>query len=276
MMKRLLFITFILLNTSTSFSQVSSWRGSMNQIQRSSPTIQQNITQNNVVSDWRKTSPREYNKPTNSRPNYNILNRNPWVYGPYFDRWNMWGAPTFGWNYWTPSWYWNDWGYRQPSRIYVYENGKIDTVRGKKPIINFGIQKSTNDEIGGFLTIGNKSYFIIEYNTTFERDNSTYFPYGNIINVDFPLVDDLVKRKSFYVGVGKRVKRTGIHMMIGTVNENVLWRGKDDIGYITFPKYVDRFTTIKMGLLHDYKNITIKFDYDPVVKSATFGAGINF
>jgi hypothetical protein len=78
------------------------------------------------------------------------------------------------------------------------------------------------------------------------------------------------------VGVGKRIKRTGIHMMIGTVSEDVKWRGRDDIGYITFPKYRDRFTTVKVGALHDFKNLTIKYDYDPIIRNSTFGLGINF
>jgi hypothetical protein len=94
--------------------------------------------------------------------------------------------------------------------------------------------------------------------------------------VDFPMVSDLVKQSNFYVGIGKRIKRTGIHMMIGSVTEDVKWRGKDDIGYITFPKYKDRFTTVKVGALHDYKNFTIKFDYDPVINNSTFGLGMNF
>jgi hypothetical protein len=188
----------------------------------------------------------------------------------------MWGAPAFGWNYWNQGFYFNDWGYRQPARVYIYDNGKQDTIRGKKPIISFGIQTTGGNQIGGFFTIGNKAYFIAEYNSTFERDNSTFFKYGNITQVDFPMVSDLVEQRSFYVGVGKRIKRTGIHMMIGSVVEDVKWRGKDDLGYITFPKYRDRFTTVKVGALHDYKNFTIKFDYDPIINNGTFGLGMNF
>jgi hypothetical protein len=192
-----------------------------------------------------------------------------------WNRWDMWGAPNFGWNYWQPNWYLNDWGYRQPSRIYVYENGKRDTIRGKKPIITFGIQTSTDRQIGGFFTIGNKGYFITEFNSSFERDNSTFFPYGNISQVDFPMVNDLVKKNSFYIGAGKRIKRTGVHLMIGTISEDVKWRGKDDIGYITFPKYKDRFTTVKVGAIHDYKNFTLKVDYDPIINAFYFGLGVN-
>ena len=276
-MKKLLFL--LLFIPTLSFSQVSSWRSAPSSPQRSAPSIQYSTPQRNDVSRWRNESPREFNRPQGTRPGSNIIVRDPWGWNNWgwgWNRWDMWGAPMFGWNFWQPMWYQNDWGYRQPARVYVYDDGKRDTIRGKKPIINFGIQKTGGNQIGGFFTIGNKAYFIAEYNSTFERDNSTFFPYGNITQVDFPMVNDLVKKKSFYIGAGKRIKRTGIHLMIGTISEDVKWRGKDDIGYITFPKYKDRFTTLKFGAIHDYKNFSLKVDYDPVISAFYFGLGVNF
>ncbi len=275
-MKKILLL-FMLIPVIT-FSQVSNWRSNPTTPQRSTPSVQQSIPQRNDVSDWRSQPPSKgYDRPIRTKPGSNIILRDPWFNGGFgWNRWDMWGAPGLGWNFWQPSFYWNDWGYRQPSRIYVYDDGKRDTIRGKKPVISFGIQKTTDKQIGGFFTIGNKGYFIAEYNSTFERDNSTFFPYGNITQVDFPMVNDLVEVRNFYVGVGKRIKRTGIHLMIGSVTEDVKWRGRDDIGYITFPKYRDRFTTLKVGVLHDFKNLTIKFDYDPIIENSTFGLGINF
>ena len=277
-MKNLLFLLAFI--PTLAFSQVSNWRSNPPQPQRSAPSIQQSTPQRNDVSRWRNESPREFNRPQRTRPGSNIIITDPywgmnnWGWG--WNRWDMWGAPGLGWNFWQPSWYFNDWGYRQPQRIYVYDDGKRDTIRGKKPVISFGIQRTNDKQIGGFFTIGNKAYFIAEYNSTFERDNSTFFPYGNITQVDFPMVNDLVERRNFYVGVGKRIKRTGIHLMVGNVTEDVKWRGRDDLGYITFPKYKDRFTTVKVGALHDYKNFTIKFDYDPIINNTTFGLGVNF
>jgi hypothetical protein len=279
-MKNLL-LTLLVLPFFTS-GQVSSWRSSPPQAQTYSqpqrPSIQPTTPQRNDVSSWRNQSPRELNRPARTRPGSNIIVNDPffndWGWG--WNRWNMWGAPGFGWNFWQPMWYMNDWGYRQPARVYVYDNGKRDTIRGKKPVISFGIQRTTDQQIGGFFTIGNKGYFITEYNASLVRDNSTFFPFGNVTQVDFPLVNDLVQRNSFYIGAGKRIKRTGVHFMVGTVSEDVKWRGKDALGYITFPKYLDRFTTMKVGALHDYKNFTIKIDYDPVINNGTFGLGVNF
>ena len=264
-----------------AIGQVSNWRTNPPQQQstpqRSTPSIQPSTPQRNDVSSWRNNPPRDNGRQPNRR-NSNIIVNDPffndWGWG--WNRWNMWGAPGFGWNYYSPMWYWNDWGYRQPARVYVYDNGRKDTIKGKKPIINFGIQFTNDKQVGGFFTIGNKGYFITEYNSSVERDNSTFFPSGKITQVDFPMVNDLVQRNSFYIGAGKRIKRTGVHLMIGTVSEDVKWRGKDDIGYITFPKYLDRFTTMKVGVLHDYKNFTIKIDYDPIISNGTFGLGVNF
>lgn len=285
-MKKL--VLLLALIPTLSFSQVSTWRNApaspSQSAQRSTSAVQQQTSQrNNNVSSWRNESPREYNRPEKTKPSSNIIVGNPffnnwgmnyWGWG--WNRWDMWGAPGFGFNYWSSAFYQNDWGYRQPARIYVYENDRRDTIKGKKPIISFGVQRTSDKQIGGFFTIGGKGYFIAEYNSSLERDRSTFFPFGNVTQIDFPLVDDLVRRNSFYIGVGKRIKRTGIHFMIGTISEDVKWRGRDDLGLITFPKYLDRFTTIKVGFLHDYKNLTLKADYDPAINTGTFGLGVNF
>ena len=273
-MKKILFLLILL--PFLSFSQVSSWRGGTSTPRMSSPSI---MSQGSGVSSWRNQSPKDFNRPQQTRPGSNIFLNDPWMWNDWgwgWNRWNMWGAPMFGWNFWQPTWYFNDFGYRQPARVYVYDDGKRDTIRGKKPIISFGIQRTGGNQIGGFFTIGNKAYFITEYNSTFERDNSTFFQYGNITQVDFPMVSDFVKQSNFYVGVGKRIKRTGIHLMIGSVTEDVRWRGKDDIGYITFPKYRDRFMSVKFGAIHDFKNLTFKIDYDPIIENSTIGLGLNF
>ena len=206
-----------------AIGQVSNWRTNPPQQQSTppqrstpstQPSTQPSIPQRNDVSSWRNDPPRNNDRPTQTRPGSNIVIRDPYWnnYGRGWNnwgwnRWDMWGAPGFGWNYYSPSWYWNDWGYKQPARIYVYDNGNKVTVKGKKPIVSFGIQKTTDRQIGGFFTIGNKGYFITEYNSSFERDNSTFFQYGNITQVDFPMVNDLVQKNSFYIGAGKRIKR---------------------------------------------------------------------
>ncbi len=115
----------------------------------------------------------------------------------------------------------------------------------------------------------------MDFVSTYEPDRSTFFPNGKITQVDFPLINDLTKERTVYFGIGKRHKRFGFHTMIGFGNERVLWRGKDDIGEITFPKYNSNFTTMKIGAMRDFKNITIKFDHDPIRKYSQLGLGLN-
>jgi len=268
-----LFLILTLVPT-LALSQVSSWRNSTpSRSNTSSPSSSyNNSSRESNISSWRNSSP------TPTKPGSNIIYTNPyWGWNDWrWNRWGMWGAPSFGWNSWSPMWYWNDWGYRQPARVYVYENGKTDTIKGKKSIYNFGIQFSSDKQIGGFFAVGRKAYFITEFNTTYERDRSTFFPNGQIQNVDFPLISDLVRLQTFYVGVGKRFKRLGTHIMVGQAGERVRWRGRDDVSEITFPKYQDRFMSVKFGGMYDLKNITLKLDYDPIVKNGTLGIGLNF
>lgn len=269
-MKKLLFL--IVLLPMMAFSQVSSWRSNPPQPRTSTPSVQ---GQRSDISLWRTDGPREFNRPKPTKPGSNIIiNNNPWGWG--WNRWNLWGAPTFGFNYWNPYWYYNDLGYRQPARIYIYENGKTDTIIGRKPIVNFVLSKTTNNQIGASVAIGGKNYFIADFITTYELDRSTFFRYGTIDKVDFPLISDLKKERTIYLGAGKRIKRTGYHALIGFGTENVYWRGKDAYGEITFPKSQTQFTTIKIGAMRDLKNFTFKFDTDPIRGYSQFGIGLNF
>lgn len=269
-------IAFLLLPM-ISLSQTSTWRSSSqsSSYPSSSSSSRSNIipSNENNVSSWRNSPPKEFNKPQ-VKQNTNIIIHEPWFGG--FNRWNTWGAPSFGWNNWSPIYYWNDWGYRQPARIYFFDNGRQDTIKGKKPVINFGLHHTTNSQIGAFFSIGTKGYFIFDFNSTYERDHSTYFPYGTLALVDFPMINDLVKQRSFYFGGGKRIKRFGFHGMLGIANERILFRGKDDIGEITFPKSNDTFITTKVGVLKDFRSLSVKIDYDPVIRYGQMGLGINF
>jgi len=129
-MKKLLFL--LLLIPVVTFSQVSSWRNNPPSRVQSGPTIQ---GQRSDISMWRTNPPRDENRPRPTKPGSNVILRDPWFdLGWGWNRWNMWGAPNFGWNYWSPMWYYNDWGYRQPGRIYIYEDGKRDTIRGKNQL----------------------------------------------------------------------------------------------------------------------------------------------
>ncbi len=198
--------------------------------------------------------------------------------------WNNWGAPMFGWDYWTPMYYWNDWGYRQPARIYVYDNGKRDTIRGKKPIMSLGIQTS-DIQTGGFFTIGNKHYFIVEFQTNNKKDQSTFYRDITMNDVrgwnDLKMAD-ITKLNTTYLGIGKRFKRSGVHLSLGFNTENSNYQYFDELyvlsnnGRYSFPNYRTRFTSLKLGALHDAKIVTFKGDYDLTNRRVIIGAGVNF
>jgi hypothetical protein len=267
-MKKLLLI--LLLIPIISVSQVSSWRNSSPQQQRVSPPIQQSVPQRNDVSRWRtQTAPIRpgddfRNQPLTRRYRYTPMN----PYGL------MWG--TWGWYQPYPYIWYDDFGYRNRATVQIYEDGRLDTIRIKPIRFSAGISVSNDKQLGGWLTIGNRGYFIIDFSSTISRDNSTFFPNGQIQNVDFPIVNDLVNINTTYFGVGKKVNRTGFHVMFGVVNEDVKWRGRDEVGYITFPKYKDKYVSAKVGLIHDFKVATIKLDFDPFTKVSTYGVGVNF
>ena len=176
----------------------------------------------------------------------------------------------------SPYYWYDPYGYRVRGYVNHYENGQIDTVKGQPIHVNIGLQFS-NNMVGGYMTIGNESYFIAEIINTKTTPNTTYYPYGNLGQVDFPLISDEHNMRIFYFGGGKMISHsTGYHVEIGVGNEQVNFRGKDALGYITFPKYSQNFLTAKFGLIHNYKNFGIKLDEDPIKGIFTAGIGLHF
>lgn len=263
-----------------------------------SPTIPPPL---NPISPARENSFNEYqqkqsvreNYRRNNTPNNNISNGNVYVYDPYWNggwgggwnRWNRWGAPMWGWDYWEPHWYYDRWGYRQPARIYYQEGGKtIDTVKGVKPVVSVGLQINKNN-IGGFFTIGKTVYFLAEYEHTYKIDESTYYPNlttDQVIPWNDKKLSDIRKGGTLYVGVGRRYGKTGIHSAFGIAHEKVRFQYFDELyilsnnGKYSIPSYNDNYLSLKVGLIHDFKLSTIKVDYELLKKQVTFGLGVNF
>jgi len=116
----------------------------------------------------------------------------------------------------------------------------------------------------------------MDYVMTYAIDQNQYYPYGQINNVDFPLSkEDWKKESAFYVGAGKRIGKIGIHGMIGFGNEIIRWQGKDAIGGISFPKSNSTFTTFKVGIIKDFKFVTLKLDTDPIRGYTQIAIGLN-
>ena len=270
-MKKLLFLLILL--PIVSFSQVSNWRNSAPQRQQfSTPPPRVQSPMDNGVSRWRNTPPREFNRPHQTKPGSNIIVTRPW-------RWNNWGWGwnTFGWYQPYPYIWYDDFGWRQRSIIRIYENGKRDTI-AKPFYFSAGLGHTNNKQASFWGAIGGgKGYFILDYVMTYDIDRNQYFPHGNIAIADFPISkEDFRKEHTLYLGGGKRFGKLGVHGMIGFGNEILRYQGKDALGGISFPKSNTNFTTFKVGIIRQFKDVSLKFDADPIRKYSQLGLGLNF
>ena len=278
-MKKILLVTgliliLILFCTIMLYSQVSTWRqtgGSVSpQTTQSAPRVQPSVPQQqNNVSSWRNNPPQQ-SQPLPPRGRGGIQNWNgPNQFGYYWGNW--------GWYQPMPYIWYDDFGWRQRSVIHVYENGRKDTIRKERVYNAFGFGHTTNKQSAFWGMVGGKKgYFIMDYVMTYEIDKNQYYPYGKINNVDFPLSkEDWKKESTFYVGGGKRIGKLGVHGMIGFGNEVIRWQGKDDLGGISFPKSNSSFTTFKVGIIRDFKFVTLKLDTDPIRGYTQIAIGLN-
>ena len=275
-MKKLLMLLLVI--PMISFSQVSSWRQTGGSVPASSQTsqstqtrVQPSIPQQNNVSSWRtQTAP--------IRPGDNFGGQ------PLTRRWRatqvnpyglMWG--TWGWYQPYPYIWYDDFGWRQRSVVRIYENGKRDTVVVKPILFQVGLGKTNNRQANFWGTIGGKKgYFIMDYVMTYDIDRNEYYPNGNLAIADFPVSKEIfTKEHTLYLGAGKRFNKFGVHTMIGFGNEIQRYQGKDAIGGISFPKSNINFTTIKFGVIKDFKFFTLKFDTDPIRGYSQLGIGLN-
>jgi hypothetical protein len=279
-MKKVLLVTsliliLILFCTIMLHSQVSSWRQTGGSVPASSQTsqstqtrVQPSVPQQNNVSSWRNNQPQQSQPDQRGRVRVQNWNRNN-QFGYYWGNW--------GWYQPMPYIWYDDFGWRQRSVIHIYEGGKRDTIRKERVYNAFGFGHTDNKQSAFWGMVGGKKgYFIMDYVMTYATDHNQYYPYGQINNVDFPLSkEDWKKESTFYVGGGKRIGKLGIHGMIGFGNEVIRWQGKDDLGGISFPKSNSSFTTFKVGVIKDFKFITLKLDTDPIRGYTQISIGLN-
>jgi len=277
-MKKVLLVTgltilLILICAIMLKAQVSTWRQTGGSVpaqtsQSTQTRVQPSVPQQNNVSSWRNNQPQQSQPDQRGRVRVQNWNRNN-QFGYYWGNW--------GWYQPFPYMWYDDYGWRQRSVIHVYEGGKRDTIRKERVYTSFGFGHTNNKQISYWGTIGDKrGYFIMDYVMTYAIDQNSYYPYGQINNVDFPLSkEDWKKESTFYVGAGKRIGKIAIHGMIGFGNEIIRWQGKDAIGGISFPKSNTSFTTYKIGLIRDFKFVTLKVDTDPIRGYSQISIGLN-
>ena len=254
--------------TTSSFSQVSSWRNNPPQQRVETPRVQPSVPQRNDVSRWRNESPR----PSQPDPRGRVRIQNwgrPNQFGYYWGNW--------GWYQPFPYIWYDDFGWRQRSVIHVYENGRRDTIRRESTYTSFGFGHTNNKQVSFWGVAGKKKgYFILDYTMSYDIDQNQYYPYGRINEVDFPLSNnDFIKQGTLYLGGGKRFRKMGVHGMIGFGNEVIRYQGRDALGGISFPKSNSNFTTFKFGVIRDFKFFTLRVDRDPIRNFNQISIGLN-
>jgi hypothetical protein len=247
-------------------------------------TIRNNSLSNSNRNFSTESDRKGYERENNFRNHGYSQPRNFGYYDPFFyNRWYRWGAPSFGYSFYDRWFYYDNLGFRQPARIYFYNDGKKDTIRGKKTHIRTGISYTTHKQIGGWLTIGNKNYFISEYITRNPQDISTYY---DDVTMDMVLgwndvrSNDIVRENIFYFGAGRKTDTFNYHVLIGIGKEKINYQYYDDLlilsnnGFYSFRNYSRQFTSLKFGIMKDFKIISLKGDYDVFRRNFNLGLGI--
>lgn len=276
-----LFILFLISFSFTSFSQnerdqKSSIRNSTLSSQNTTKTTNEILEKTQIRQDsYQRQNPK--NSPV-------IIYNDPWSW----NRWNRWGAPYYGYSYFD-NWYYQDfYGRRVPARTYYFSDGRKDTIFGKPTKIRFGINYNTNNEIGGWTTIGSKNFFILDFTTKIKNDKSTFY---NDPRVNFPTssqvwqdkrLSDIESGYSIYAGFGTRLKNTSGFLALGWAEDESNFQFFDetyilsDNGKYSFKDFSKDFLTMKIGIIQDFNKLSIKGDFDPVRTTFTFGLGLNF
>lgn len=255
-------------------------------------TSQRNNFNNNEFSQ--KYSAREQN-----RQYYNRNNNRNVIIDPYWNSWGWgwgmndwywgmyrWNAP-FGWNNYQSFVWYDNWGYRNPGRVYVYENGKKDTVKIKPLHGSFGVTYSQVPELGGWFTLGREIYLIADYSESFQPDYSMYYPLltlDKVIPWGDSKLNDQLNTRVFSIGAGKMFsKRLGLNVQFSFVKEQKKFKYFDETfilsnnGEYTFPNYSRNFQTIKLGGIYNFStSFNSKIDYDLERKLWSFGLGVRF
>jgi hypothetical protein len=287
-MKKLIFLLFfpILVFSQSERAQKAQVRNFGTYGPTSSPQVRSesfsrpsnNETQQKFTERNRRS---EYYTPQNTRPG------RYYSYDPYWDwgwGWNRW-SPMRGWNSFTPFFWYDSWGYRNPARVYIYDNGKKDTIKLKPLHGSVGASYNMNSELGVWGTLGREVYVIAEFSKNNPKDISVFYPELTLDKV-LPWGDrklsNFQQQSSFSVGLGKKLNKfAGIHMMIGFGKEKNNFRYFDEYfilsnnGEYSFPNYRTNKTTFKIGTLLNLSNkFNSKIDYDLSEGYISWGLGV--
>jgi len=281
-MKYLLTILFFIPIFVFSQSEKDQKANIRNGSQTQSNNTQSRITTNEVFQ--KQEIRRESQTPKkqviiHQRPIYG----NPWGW----NRWNRWGAPYSYLDYYDWNIY-DRWGYRTPARIYTYSDGKRDTIVSRKNKTRVGLNFSTDNQVGGWITVGKSIYFKSQFSKVISHDRSEFYthPDVNFFNATSTWNDrrleDITKGWSLYLGMGREFKNIGVNLSLGVGRETENYQFFDEYyqlsnnGKYSFKNFVDDYVTVSIGVTHDYKFLSLNAEVDPIRKTFWLGTGFNF
>jgi len=280
MNKFIFFLIFILSVPIFAYSQTE-------QVQKTAIRTQNQSSSSSTsrISSTEFSQKQEIRRETTQTKNTPIFTPNPtWN---SWNRWNRWGAPYYFNNFYSYDYY-DRWGYRRPARIYEVNNGKLDTIISKKNKFRFGLNISTNNQVGAWFTLGRSLYFKGSINKIISTDKSEFYNHSdvNFNNANSvwndKRLDDIIKGWSTYFGFGREFKNFGVNMSVGLGSEQTNYQFFDELnilsnnGNYSFKNFVENYVTVSFGLTHDYKFLSISADFDPIRKTFWLGAGFNF
>jgi len=267
------------------------------QTERDQKATMRNNTQNPTTNTQTRVNSSEIFQKQEIRkesqnPRQTTINHQQPIYGDSWGRtrwnsWNRWGAPYSYMNYYDWDFY-DRWGYRRPARIYQYSDGKKDTIVSKKTKTRLGINFSTNNQVGGWITVGNAFYFKGQFSKIISQDRSEYYthPDVNFYNANSvwndQRLENITKGWSLYLGVGREFKNIGVNLSLGVGRETENYQFFDEYyqlsnnGKYSFKNFVDDYVTMSLGVTHDFKFLSISGDFDPIRKTFWLGTGFNF
>lgn len=238
-------------------------------------------TTNNEANE--KITTRNNTYQTNTyEPSRNTYRR-PIIYNDFDYNWVRWGAPYNNFLYYTPSFYYDRFGFRQPRRVYYMSDGNKQTIDGEKTNYRIGVGYGYKDNLSFWASVGKRNFFIIEYSTIIEDDKSSFMTnvtMDDVIRWQDKRLEDIRHGGTIYMGGGRKFSKLGGYIMAGYGWETHNLQFFDELyilsnnGRYSIRDYDEKYFTAKVGMIYDHKYISLKTDYDLFRNVFNVGLGV--
>jgi hypothetical protein len=207
----------------------------------------------------------------------------PIIYNGFDYNWVRWGAPYNDFLFYTPSFYYDRFGFRQPMRIYQMSDGNKKIVNGEKMNYRIGVGYGFKDNLSFWASVGKRNFFMVEYSTILESDKSSFMSnvtMDDVIRWQDERLEDIRYGGTIYMGAGRKFSKFGAYVMGGYGWETHNLQFFDELyvlsnnGRYSIRDYNEKYFTAKLGAIYDHKYISLKTDYDLFRNIFNVGFGI--